>query len=324
MEIVNKKFHFLIFLTSAMVFIISSCEDITEKNITNNELVLLAPGDNIRTAHATQTFWWEGVDGASVYNLQIVSPTFESIEILVADTIITKNKFTVNLFPASFEWRVRAMNGSFQTQYVQRILQIDSTMDLKSQKVILTSPAENAYINSVSTLFRWQPLYNADTYSIEIHKDTWTGSISYSLLSIKYDTITVRNLSDGDYYWGIKAWNSNSATEFTNRKVTVDKVAPGIPSLLLPLNKANIQQLPVNLTWNRASDTGSPLSDSILISLDSLFSRSKIITAKLLQETGLNNAVQDTGTYFWKVKSVDAAHNQGQFTVKRRFKVLNK
>jgi hypothetical protein len=323
MKIGYKLVYIIILaLISTLTFI--SCEDLTVKNITDKELVVIAPGDNLRTSFSTQTFWWEELDGAAAYNLQIVSPSFESVEILLADSILTKNKFTINLFPGRFEWRVKAVNGSFQTPFIVRSLQIDSTMDLKGQKVTLVSPGEDVYINSASTLFRWQKLYNADSYSIEVHSSSWSGELVYSSLSVINDTISVRKLSDGVYWWGIKAWNGNSATGFTTRLFTLDKTPPGIPSLSLPKDKANIQQLPVDLSWTRPTDTGSPVSDSLIISSDSLFRSGNTILAKLVQDSKYNNAVQDTGTYFWRVKSVDAAHNQGQFTTKRKFKVLNK
>lgn len=314
----------LFVLTFAANTLFSSCDDLIEKDISKKELILIAPGDNLRTSVATQTFWWEEVDGARTYNLQIVSPSFESVEIVLADTILSKNKFVINLFPGKFEWRLKAQNGSYESAFVVRSLEIDSTFDLKAQKIILSSPSDDSYLNYASVLFRWQKLYNADTYSMEIHNSDWSGSLAFSLSSIINDTLSVRNLKDGIYSWGIKAWNKNSATEFSTRKITIDKTAPGIPSLLTPLNKANFQQLPVNLTWSRISDTGSPLSDSLIVSSDSLFAPGKTVVAKSLTDTRYGNAVSDTGTYFWKVKTIDAAQNQSQFSTMRRFKVLNK
>jgi hypothetical protein len=306
-----------------MLFGLCSCEDFIEKNISGDEMILIAPGDNMRTSFATQTFWWEDVDGATSYNLQIVSPSFESVGRLIADTIVLKNKFAINLFPGSFEWRVRAQNGSYKTPFVQRNLEIDSTLDLKSQSVFLTYPTDKLFLNSSSIFFIWQKLYNADTYSIEIHKSDWSGELVYSLSSVS-DSITVNNITDGDYIWGIRAWNSNSTSQFTKRKFSIDKIVPGIPSLLSPLNKANFTHLPVNLIWTRSTDTGSSLTDSLLVSSDSVFTHSKIVAAKFMQDQELDNAVQDTGVYFWKVKSIDAAKNQGQFSAIRHFKVLNK
>jgi hypothetical protein len=302
----------------------SSCEDIIERDIANKELIVIAPGDSLRTSIATQTFWWEELEGARTYNLQIVSPSFESVEVVLADTVVTKNKFVINLFPGKFEWRLKAQNGSYESAFVTRSLEIDSTRDLKALKVSLTSPADESYFNSSSVFFKWQKIYNADTYSMEIHNSDWNGSVAYTLSSISHDTNTVKNLKDGAYIWGIKAWNTNSATDFSTSKITIDLVAPATPVLLTPLDKANIQQPPVNLTWSRTSDTGSPLSDSLIISKDSLFRSDKIIIRELLSETKLDNAVSDTGTFFWKVKTVDAAHNEGGFALMRRFKVLNK
>jgi hypothetical protein len=310
--------HFFLFL---MVFLISSCDDIFEKDITDKELVLIAPGDNLKTDVATQTFWWEELDGALTYDLQIVSPSFASIEIVIADTVISNNKFTINLDPGIFEWRVKAQNSVYESPFVLRTLEIDSTLDLKNQIVTLTSPADDAFLNSTSTLFKWKKLYNADTYSIEVHNTSWSGDITYSLSSITYDTLTIEDLADGVYYWGIKAWNSNSATDFSTREFTIDQTTPGVPSLLTPVDEASLEDLTVEFTWSRASDTGSTLTDSLLISTDSLFASGNV-KAKFIQATEYEYAVPDTGTYFWKVKSVDAALNQGEFSSIRKFSVL--
>lgn len=326
MKIIRKLF--VLFLLSAVfigiAFLASSCEDLVEKNITDSELILLAPADNLRTVFSTQTFWWEEFYGARTYTLQVVSPSFEAIEIVLADTILTKNKFSLNLFPGKFEWRVKAENGSYSGKYCLRTLQIDSTMDMKGQKVLLTAPGEDTFINTVSTMFKWQKLYNADTYSIEVHKTNWTGDQVFSSEDISYDTISVKTLSEGVFQWGIKAVNRYSATDFTTRKITIDRTFPSMPSLLEPKDKASLLHLPVNLTWNRVTDYGSPITDSLLVSSDSLFATNKIIVSKLILDSKLDDAVQDTGTYFWKVKSVDAAGNQGQFTAKRKFIVLSK
>ena len=325
----NKKtVHKLSFVVCVLLFgsllFAVSCEDIFEKDITNKELLLIAPGDSLKTSFSTQTFWWEELDGALTYTLQVVSPSFASIEKVLVDTTLKKNKFTLNLYPGKFEWRVRAENGSFKSPYIIRTIQVDSTMDLKGQKVTLISPFENAYSSTLVPRFTWQKLYNADTYSLEVHQANWNGALVFSSNPVTYDTLSVSTLSEGIYYWGIKAWNNNSATEFSTRVLTIDRTLPGVPTLSTPLDKAKIPQLPVNLVWSNASDIGSPLTDSILVSSDSTFSPNKIVVAKYIQDTRLDGAVADTGTYFWKVKSVDAAKNQGIFSAIRKFTVQSK
>lgn len=306
-----------------LVLFVNACTDIIEKNITNKELVIIAPGNNIHTSIATQTFWWEYLDGATSYTLQVVSPSFASVEKVIIDTTITLNKFMVNLFPGKFEWRVGAQNGSYATPYIVSTLQIDSTTDLKTQNVTLIAPLENDFTNAPNIIFHWQKLYNADNYSFEIHKTDWNGSLMYSAASIIYDTLSLKSLADGTYTWGIKAWNANSATGFTTRSFTIDRIAPGIPNLLTPADKAKLTQLQVNFSWNRPSDTGSPLSDSLIVASDSLFSVTKIVVAEFISEMQMNYALPDTGTYYWKVKSIDAAGNHGQFSAIRRFTVKN-
>ena len=90
----------------------TACYEALEPSMENVEVVLVAPVNNLVTTDSVHTFFWEEVERATEYELQIVSPRFDSIARFVMDTVVTKNQFTAELDKGVHEWRVRAMNNS--------------------------------------------------------------------------------------------------------------------------------------------------------------------------------------------------------------------
>lgn len=103
--------RYLLILMMAILF--SSCEEALETALDGKKVTLLSPANNITTSTRTQIFYWEHMNGALDYQIQIVHPRFDSIARLMKDTIISGNQLTITLdSPAAFQWRVRAMNNS--------------------------------------------------------------------------------------------------------------------------------------------------------------------------------------------------------------------
>ena len=57
-------------------FLITSCTDFVEKDISKKTVAILAPPDGYVTYSVTLTFWWQEIDGAENYSLQVVRPDF--------------------------------------------------------------------------------------------------------------------------------------------------------------------------------------------------------------------------------------------------------
>lgn len=111
-----------LFLTLIMC---GGCAEILEKSVTNKQVELSAPYNNLVTTDSIQTFYWQPVDGADSYQLQVVSPNFDSIAKLIVDTTIHSNIFPLTMSMGQYQWRVRAFNGSSTTSFtVQQSLTI--------------------------------------------------------------------------------------------------------------------------------------------------------------------------------------------------------
>ncbi|MFI5219068.1 MAG: hypothetical protein ACHQNT_06230 [Bacteroidia bacterium] len=305
MKIVNLLVSTVI-LTSAL----SGCDDFIEPDIENKTISIISPPDSFTSSVSTQTFWWEELEGAEEYNLQIVRGTFSYVQQFVLDTTITLTKFQYSLLPGMYEWRVRGENNGGNTSYFTRTLTIDSTLDLSSQTVVLTSPQDNYVTNTTVFTFKWQSLYNAEEYRIQIIDSANNNIISdVTQAETEYDY----TLAEGSYTWNVRAQNASSISPYSSRKLTVDLTAPSAPVLVSPLNNAIILfGSNDSLTW---SVDAASVADSLFIDTDSTFSNpNKIFTVNTYYII-----TQSTGAYFWKAKSMDAAGNESAFSAYRKF-----
>jgi hypothetical protein len=105
-------------LLCALLF--GGCDDIFEKDITKSFTEIIAPETNAAIPGPEVLFWWNYVDGSDYYELQIAEPDFQSIEYLQADTILEKNRITFAITSGVYEWRIRACNSAYCTEYSYR------------------------------------------------------------------------------------------------------------------------------------------------------------------------------------------------------------
>jgi hypothetical protein len=293
----------LVFL---VLLVISGCKTFFEEDITNQTVALLSPATGSTTEIASQTFWWQKLEGDMKYRLQIVSPSFDSSEVLILDTLIASDKFTVVLYPSVFEWRVRAENSVWQTKWTTGELEIYSTLDLKRQKVNLTSPG--AMTNKNSNRFGWEELYNAEDYSFVVYQDQWDGILAVEPTKVD-GTFIEKELIDGQYVWGVKAENSTSESLFTQKTLIIDSTSPTKPILALPSDGSTVTNLTLSFSWNSSDLTSGIARDTLKIYADK--SLTKIVKTIVSDSKNAEISFTDKTVYYWTVRSVDMAGNAG-------------
>ena len=104
--------RFSLFLFCLVAILFSSCEEILEKPLTDTQVVLLSPANNGVFKDSIQLFYWEKLEDSAQYQLQVVSPSFDSIVRLQVDTIVDYNKISLLLNKGKYQWRVRAVNSN--------------------------------------------------------------------------------------------------------------------------------------------------------------------------------------------------------------------
>lgn len=300
----KTNFHFyLIWLITLIIGI--SCEDILVRDISKRTVNILSPTDNYVTNTLTQTFWWDEVKDAEQYRLQIVWPSFSSIQTLILDTLLTSNKFTFSLpRPGSYEWRVKAINNGSETNYFSHKLTVDSTLDLSTQVVVLFQPSDNFVSNGATFSFKWNSLYNATAYRFGI-SNSITGLVIDTTVTTNYLSLS---LDTGEFIWKVRAENLISVSPYSQRLLTIDRESPQ-PSLQVSPQLAETLSSPLTLSWRRYSGT---VFDSLFVYSDTS------LTTLTVQIAIADTFFEVTGTsfhkYFWRLKSVDAASNVSEYS----------
>lgn len=304
----NKNFLWLIIAFLGLV----SCEDFIEKDISGKHVTILAPPDGFISNSLTITFWWEEMDGAEQYNLQVVQPAFSAVQNILVDTTLTDLLFVSTFSPGTYQWRIKGMNNGGNSDYITRSFTVDSTANLSNVVVILLSPADNYITNNTSNTFRWDSVFSASEYRFQIINLSNSGTVTDVTLTA--DSF-VYSLPAGNYRWQVRAQNMSSNSPYSSRTILIDLIAPPAPIIISPLDGDTVAS-PVNLIWSR--DT-SAVGDSLFIYNDSLLTNQNSVlyttdTTFLFTDTAAQN-------YYWYLKSKDIAGNESNYSAVYKFLV---
>jgi len=103
----------------------TSCEELLEiPDISEKSVELLAPSDSTTVVQSDVNFTWVEVFEATQYQVQVATPSFENAAqivvdtLLVVDSVYTGPNFRRNLADSTYEWRVRAQNNGYETEFI--------------------------------------------------------------------------------------------------------------------------------------------------------------------------------------------------------------
>lgn len=238
---------------------IVSCVDIIEPSLEKEKVVLLAPKDTQSSIYA-QSFTFEKLQNATYYQIQIAIPNFDSAQHIFMDTNITSNVLRVTLAPQRYELRVKAFNGSSNTDWTYKKMTIIAS-NLSFQTVVLASPEDGR--NSNVNLFRlqWQPLFGVTKYKIQIDtvpsfSSTYIVQRELSAGAIYYNfTAPLEHV----YYWRVKGVNNNDSTDwsqpyyqFVYDNTPPEQVTDGSPND----NTSRLYARDSTISWRASRDAG--------------------------------------------------------------------
>ena len=297
---------------------IAACKAIIEPNIKNSTVILEAPGNNyLSTAYAVG-FWWDKVDDALTYRLQVVTPSLDTIGALVIDTLIKGNTFTLSLSPGRYQWHVRAQNGSSQTAYssARSFTVVSST--IKTQNVLLSSPVNGSVTNQSAVSFKWGSLYGATKYQLEIDTNSFVNEniLVYNNLT-PGQVINFTFPKDQVYQWRVRAQNDTAMAKWSAiNQITYNHMPPGMVTLIAPANNQTVP-LPVSLQWN--ATTKAVKYKLYLLKADSTTLYNPTFPLVMTTTNYSFNVGVSFDKVYWKVSAVDAAGNEGQASILRHF-----
>ncbi len=110
---VVKKIIFILMLTA----LFTTCEAILVEDISNQRVEILAPAEGTQLATGTITLNWQTLSNANSYHVQIATPGFTNATQILLDTTVTENRTSIALTTGTYQWRVRASNTAYATEY---------------------------------------------------------------------------------------------------------------------------------------------------------------------------------------------------------------
>ncbi|OWW23505.1 hypothetical protein B4Q04_20105 [Zobellia sp. OII3] len=116
------------------LLVLSSCQDILEvPDISNKNIELLAPKDSTTVLHNNVSFTWTEILEADTYSVQIATPNFNNAAQIEFDTILRVDSTFIrtgiiqNLPDSDYEWRVKALNSGYETNYSSSVFTVKSS-----------------------------------------------------------------------------------------------------------------------------------------------------------------------------------------------------
>ena len=144
---------------------ITSCEDILAEDISNDIIQIIYPTEGVVIESNVVTFQWNELKGADDYRVQV----YNMNQVKVHDTLVSRTTVSLPLSEGDYQWRVRGENNAYQSTYSLSIyFEVNESLDLTNQQVLLASPVTNFVTNQNNFTLSWDVLSAADSYTIEI------------------------------------------------------------------------------------------------------------------------------------------------------------
>jgi hypothetical protein len=198
------------------------------EDLSNQNVVLATPSDNLYTNDPNITFTWNAITSADSYTFEVIrinngeTTIYQELGISATSISIDPSLFDVD---AEYIWKIKAVNNSSETPYSERTMFIDR---IAPNIPALNTPSDNS-INTSLVTFNWTNgtdtgnIQSAITNTIEIASD-----INFNTILISDDTTnntyqhTFSNASS--YYWRVRAYDSagNVSDNSITRTLTVE------------------------------------------------------------------------------------------------------
>lgn len=214
-----------------------ACEDILEEpDISQIEVQLLAPTDGAVIVDNEVSFNWNFVEDTRSYKIQLAKPSFANAVQIVFDSLIEQDSLgdldtriqNIRILNGQYQWRVKALNGGFETAYTTATFIIDGDENLDiipPNTPQLVAPENNASVNETQIDFSWTRVEvsgTAERDSIYIYTDEALQNLSIKGLGANKTFNTT--LTSGTYYWLAQAFDAggNVSDDSETRTLTVN------------------------------------------------------------------------------------------------------
>lgn len=299
-DVMNMKKKIGVTLMS-LVFLCACEEVLFEEDISGNTVTVVAPLEGAQVEGTTVQFNWRSVEGATNYEIQVATPSFDNANQIMANAVTDSTLYQAQLTANTYEWRVKAMNSGYETQYNTVAFTVVDVDDFSNNIVNLLSPADGLITNAPNLDLQWEGVTGATQYRVQV---TENGAVNTE--ETTSETSLQLAFPEGNLSWQVRAENDTQNTLYSERSVLVDRTNPNVPMLTAPEDEAVLTSQDVSFSWTRELIAGSVEFDSLYVY------RNMALTDLVLKEevTDPFETNLENNTYYWLMKAFDEAGNE--------------
>ncbi len=184
--------------------------------------------------------------------------------------------------------------------------------------VSITYPAPDALLNATSFTVTGTASDSVGIQKVEVKIDFG----SYQLASGTTPTwsFAASSLSDGSHTITARATDNGGNTAQVSITFTVDTIAPSAPSSSSPADGSSINDNTPLFDWSDSADA-TAITYELLVDNNSDFSSPEILETGITASNFTATSALADGTYYWKVRAVDAAGNNGSYSTVSSFTI---
>ena len=188
----------------------------------------------------------------------------------------------------------------------------------------LVSPDNNENISDNTPNLDWDPVTGANNYDVQVDDASDYSSPEVNADNIgtddNYQVLDENALSDGVYYWHVRAENENGIGAWSENWIfRVDTLAPTAPTITAPASGENLSDNTPDITWSAVSENSLPVLYRVWIDNNSDFSSPENDSGWINALTYTSGYLKDN-LYYLRVAAKDNAGNQGENS-ERTFRV---
>ena len=276
-----------------------------QSQLVNESVVLLSPTNQLKTTDNNISFWWESIDIAPYYNLQVVTPNFNSPQSMLLDTTLTQNSFSLSLIAGNYEWRVCALDSISQTEYIKRNFTIIKDPNFEDETVRLLAPKDKLNTTSETITFWWDKIDKAESYNLQVVKPKFDSIEELILDTLTNEDSYTLDIIPGEYEWRVCAINSSEQkTQYSTRSLFIDNennLQNEDVILIAPTNNLRTSTKTLTFWWEEIDQATSYVLQ--IVSPDFQHAELLILDEKLQGNSKV--LTLDPGNYQWRVKAVN-------------------
>ena len=264
------------------------------------------------------------------YRIIFYSPNsvsqLNSYLICVPNTVSARTEYTQLSWCGTDAYAVKSLdNGttflSFSTRDLTFRLKLATQLQDTQPPSTPTPISPIGFSSSTLVTFVWEEVFDPSgvKYSLQLALDSSFTSLILNLTNLSQARYTVSSaLSEyTTYYWRVKAVDGAGNESQWSQMATfiIDATKPQKPNLLSPQYEAQIYSVRPSFDW---SDVLDPSGVSYIFQLDdeNSFSLPLIVEQQGLLQSNftLTTNLSYNTTYYWRVKTVDGAGNQSEWS----------